>query len=83
MDVLRDNISKYCNYDDIDNKNSDDVAAKAKVIRKYKWLVVYHNQLCYMHKKEDCWKPLQVDWGEIAPMQIRFEYELRFLCFKR
>ena len=54
MDVLRDNISKYCNYDDIDNKNSDDVAAKAKVIRKYKWLVVYHNQLRYMHKKEDC-----------------------------
>lgn len=52
--VVLDNIKKYCNFEGVDISDSKAVAIKVSVIRKYKWLVVYHNLLCSFHKKEDC-----------------------------
>ena len=53
-DILRKNISMFCNFDGIDKKNSEAIVQKTNIIKKYKWLVDYHNQLCAMHKKDDC-----------------------------
>lgn len=52
-EVILEKIKSDCNYETVDKKNPKIVAAKAKVIQKYKWLVVFHNRLCYLYKKPD------------------------------
>lgn len=49
--VILEKIKSDCNYETVDKKNPKAVAAKAKVIQKIKWLVVFHNRLCYLYKK--------------------------------
>ena len=51
--VILEKIKSDCNYETVNKKDSKAVAAKAKVIQKFKWLVVFHNRLCYLYKKPD------------------------------
>lgn len=51
--IVLEKITSDCNYEMVDKKNPKAVAAKAKVIQKFKWLVVFHNRLCYLNKKPD------------------------------
>lgn len=52
-DLVLEKIKSDCNYETVDKKNPKIVAAKARVIQKYKWLVVFHNRLCCLYKKPD------------------------------
>ena len=52
-EVVLKKIESDCNYETVDKKNPKIVAAKAKVIQKYKWLVVFHNRLCSLYQKPD------------------------------
>lgn len=52
--VMLDNIKKYCNFEGVDISDPKAISLKASVIRKYKWLLVYHNLLCGIHNKDDC-----------------------------
>lgn len=51
--IVLEKIKSDCNYEMIDKKNPKAVAARAKVIQKFKWLVVFHNRLCYLNKKPE------------------------------
>ena len=52
-EIVLEKIKSDCNYGSVDKKNPKAVAAKARVIQKFKWLVVFHNRLCYLNKKPD------------------------------
>jgi len=52
-EIVLEKIKSDCNYESVDKKNPKAVAAKARVIQKFKWLVVFHNRLCYLNKKPD------------------------------
>lgn len=43
---LYDSIRKYCGYSDVNKDDVDAVFPKNKIMRKYKWLVVFHNYMC-------------------------------------
>lgn len=47
-------IQKYCGYSDVNKDDKNAVALKNKIIRKYKWLAVFHNYMCGLNKFEDC-----------------------------
>ena len=52
-DIVLEKIKSDCNYETVDRKDQKAIAAKAKVIQKLKWLVVFHNRLCYLYKMPD------------------------------
>lgn len=39
-------IKEYCNYNDVDKSDSKAVAQRESIIRKYLWLLRYHNGAC-------------------------------------
>lgn len=45
-DVVEDKVWLYCNYDGIDRSDKKAIATHERVIRKYVWLLRYHNSVC-------------------------------------
>lgn len=51
---LYESIRKYCGYSDVNKDDKNAVALKSNIMRKYKWLAVFHNYMCGLYKFEDC-----------------------------
>lgn len=51
---LYESIRKYCGYSDVNKDDVNAVSLKNKIMRKYKWLVVFHNYMCGLNNFEDC-----------------------------
>lgn len=51
---LQNSIRKYCGYGDVNKDDVNSVTLKNKIMRKYKWLAVFHNYMCGLYKFEDC-----------------------------
>ena len=47
-------IRKYCGYSDVNKDDVNAVSLKNKIMRKYKWLVIFHNYMCGLNNFEDC-----------------------------
>ena len=50
---LYESIRKYCGYSDVNKDDKNAVALKSNIMRKYKWLAVFHNYMCGLYKFED------------------------------
>ncbi len=51
---LYESIRKYCGYSDVNKDDKNAVALKSNIMRKYKWLAVFHNYMCGLYKFEGC-----------------------------
>jgi len=45
-EILANKIKEFCNYDDVDKTDIKQVNLKEKVIRKYIWMLRFHNSIC-------------------------------------
>jgi len=53
-DFLYESIRKYCGYSDVNKDDVNAVSLKNRIMRKYKWLAVFHNYMCGLNHFEDC-----------------------------
>lgn len=45
-DIVASKIKDFCNYDDVDKTDIKQVNLREKVIRKYIWMLRFHNSIC-------------------------------------
>ena len=45
-EIVMSRIKEYCHYDDIDKTDKAAISVRESIIRKYNWLLRYHNNIC-------------------------------------
>lgn len=52
-EILKRQMTEFCNYDGIDFRDEKKVLEREKIIMKYKWVWVYHNTKCAQVNRKD------------------------------
>ena len=58
-EIVANKIKEFCNYDDIDKTDIKQVSLREKVIRKYIWMLRFHNSICIDYKLRQLQLPHQ------------------------